>query len=209
VTLFAVVSGVVVLLGAVLWLWRVASWPCPWWLVPLLENPYFEAVAGAERLLDRAGVGPGTSLLDAGSGPGRVTLPAAARVGPAGRVVALDLQERMLARLRRRLEERGAANVELLHAGLGQGRLGEDRFDVVLLVTVLGEVPDPPAALAEIFRALRPGGVLSVTEVLPDVHYQPLARVRALCARAGFREVALDRGRLAFTLNVARPAPSP
>jgi len=200
----SVLAGLAALVAVCL-VWRWAAWPCPAWLVPLLENPYFQAVAGAERLLDRAGVGPGMVVLDAGCGPGRVTLPAAARVGPSGRVVALDVQAGMLARLRQRLAERGVANVELLHAGLGEGKLPEGRFDVALLVTVLGEIPDPDAALRELLRCLRPGGVLSVTEVLPDPHYQSLARVRELAGRAGFRERSVERGRLAFTIGLERP----
>jgi ubiquinone/menaquinone biosynthesis C-methylase UbiE len=195
-----VVAGVA---GALAWRW--AKWPCPSWLVPLLENPYFETVAGAALLLERAGVGPGMCVLDAGCGPGRVTLPAAARVGPSGHVVALDLQPRMLQKLRTRLDDRGVTNVQLVGGGLGEDRLGSDRFDVALLVTVLGEVPDKGAALREICRALRPGGVLSITEVLPDPHYVRLARVRRLAVEAGLVESALHRGWCAFTVNLARP----
>jgi hypothetical protein len=79
------------LVGGIGLAWRWASWPCPAWLVPLLENPYFEAVAGAELLLERAGIRPGMRVLDAGCGPGRVTLPASVLVGPSGRVVAVDI----------------------------------------------------------------------------------------------------------------------
>ena len=186
--------------------WRWAAWPCPAWLVPLLENPYFDALAGAETLLERAGVRPGMHLLDAGCGPGRVSLPAARRVGPSGRVVAVDIQPRMLAKLAERVEAQRLTNVELVQAGLGEGKLHADEFDVALLVTVLGEIPDKPAALREIHRSLRPGGVLSVTEVLPDPHYQRLARVRALAAGAGFRETRLLRGWLSYTLNLGKPA---
>lgn len=189
--------------------WRWARWPCPSWLVPLLENPYVESVAGASLLLTRAGIEPGMRILDAGCGPGRLTLPAAERVGPAGAIVALDLQPRMLARLEERLAERGVHNVETLLCGLGDGRLAADSFDAALLVTVLGEIDDKPAALREIHRALRPGGVLSVTEVLPDPHYQRLARVRELVAGAGFVEQRVDTGPLAFTLNAAKPALAP
>jgi SAM-dependent methyltransferase len=187
-------------------IWRWAGWPCPAWLVPLLENPYFEAVAGAESLLERAGVRPGMRVLDAGCGPGRVTLPAARRVGPSGRVVALDVQPRMLAKLAERVEAERLANVDLVEAGLGEGKLPEEAFDVALLVTVLGEIGEKAAALREIHRSLRPGGVLSVTEVLPDPHYQRLARVRALGVAAGFRETALLPGRLSYTLNLSKPA---
>lgn len=205
-SLLAVLVAVVATLFTVCLIWRWAAWPCPSWLVPLLENPYFQAVAGAERLLDRAGVAPDMVVLDAGCGPGRVTPPAAARVGPRGRIVALDVQAGMLAKLRARLERGGIANVELLHAGLGEGKLLEGRFDVALLVTVLGEIPDQEAALREIFRALKPGGALSVTEVLPDPHYQSLAQVRALAAAARFREREVLRGRPAWTATFERLA---
>ena len=186
--------------------WRWARWPCPAWLVPLLENPYFDAVAGAATLLERAGVRPGMRVLDAGCGPGRVTVPAAVRVGGAGAVVALDIQPEMLARLRERLAAQRLTNVEVVQAGLGEGKLPESAFDVALLVTVLGEISDPPAALREIYRALRPGGVLSISEVLPDPHYQPVTRVRALAASAGFREVGIVRGWVSYTLNLGKPA---
>jgi ubiquinone/menaquinone biosynthesis C-methylase UbiE len=204
VGLFALILAVA-FSGLVVWLWRRERWPCPPWLVPLLENPYVETVAGAALLLDRAGVGPGMRVLDAGSGPGRLTLPAADRVGTAGRVLAVDLEPRMLERLRERLAARGLRNVETLEAALGDGRLPAGAFDVAFLVTVLGEIGDAPAALREIHRALRPGGRLSVTEVLPDPHYQTVGRVRALAAAAGFAEERYFAGAVSFTLNFAKP----
>ena len=203
----AVLAAVALLLGGLVVIclvWRYAALPCPWWMVPLLENPYFQLVAGAELLMDRAGIGPGMAVLDAGCGPGRLTVPIAKRVGEAGRVVALDRQPRMLRRLQRRLAEHGLASVETILGGLGEGRLPADRFDVALLVTVLGEIPDRAAALCEIRASLRAGGVLSVTEVLPDPHYQTLARVRALAAEAGLTEQRLFEGRTGYTLNLVR-----
>lgn len=205
-TFISTVVIVLALVVVVCLVWRWASWPCPAWLVPLLENPYFEAVAGAEALLDRAGIRSGMRVLDAGCGPGRVTLPTALRVGPSGRVIALDIQPRMLQKLENRIKSQSLTNVELLLAGLGDSKLPATEFDVALLVTVLGEIPDKVAALREIHRSLRPGGVLSVTEVLPDPHYQTLARVRALAAEVGFLETQVIRGRLSFTINLTKSA---
>jgi len=184
--------------------WRVASLPCPWWLVPVLENPYFQVVAGAELLMDRAGIGPGMAVLDAGCGPGRMTVPMSARVGDAGRIVALDRQPRMLQRLQERVADRSLGNVETVLGKLGEGLLPAAAFDVAVLVTVLGEIPDKVGALVEIRDALRRGGVLSVTEVLPDPHYQSLGRVRALAAAAGLREERLFRGWAGYTVNLVR-----
>jgi ubiquinone/menaquinone biosynthesis C-methylase UbiE len=201
----AVILAVILAVGLV---WRYAYF-CPSWLVPLLENPYVDAVAGAPLLLQRAGVRAGMHVLDAGCGPGRLTIPAAERVGAGGRVVALDIQPAMLARLAQRVAGRGLVNVTSLHAGLGDGKLPAGEFDIAFLVTVLGEVPDKVAALREIHGALRPGGVLSITEVLPDPHYQPIARVRALAQTAGFPgEGELFAGVVSYTLNVRKAAAS-
>ena len=130
-------------------------------------------------------------------------------VWPSGQIVAVDIQRRMLQRLREHVEKKGLTNVELVLAGLGDGRLAANEFDIALLVTVLGEIPDKVAALREIYQCLRPGGVLSITEVLPDPHYQGLSRVRRLVADSGFRKLAIFQGSLSYTLNVSKPAPVP
>ncbi len=196
-TAAAVVLGTIIVIGLV---WRYAYF-CPSWLVPLLENGYVERVAGARLLLTRAAVTSGMRILDAGCGPGRITIPAAERVGAAGHVVALDVQPAMLAKLEDRMRQHGVSNVTTVLAGLGNGALPAADFDRAFLITVLGEVPDPRAALREIHRALRPGGVLSITEVLPDPHYQPVARVRALITEAGFREQEWFKGVVSYTIN--------
>ncbi len=198
--IIGLVIGGIVVIGLT---WRYAYF-CPSWLVPLLENPYVERVAGAALLVRRAGVRTGMQVLDAGCGPGRITLPAVEAVGASGRVVAIDIQPRMLEKLEGRLRERGITNVVPVLAGLGDGKLPANAFDVAFLVTVLGEVPDKSAALREIHRSLRPGGVLSITEVLPDPHYQRMASVRQLTARAGFREQQLFPGLVSYTLNVVK-----
>jgi len=143
-------------------------------------------------------------VLDVGAGPGRLSLPAAERVGPGGKVVALDLQPRMLERLQQRVTERGLTNVETLLAGAGAGRVRNAEFDRAFLVTVLGEIRDKAAALREIHDALKPGGLLSVTELLPDPHYQSRAAVRRMAEAAGFRLVDAYGTWLAFTLNFVK-----
>jgi ubiquinone/menaquinone biosynthesis C-methylase UbiE len=200
-----ILSGV---LALVYWRWR-AKWshsPCPAWLISLLENPYMNSIAGSECLLDRAGVVPGMQVLDAGCGPGRLTIPAAARVGSSGEVVGLDIQPAMLRILGTRLTAQGIQNVRLVQGGLGEGCLENDRFDRAFLVTVLGEIPNRQLAVNEIYAALKPGGILSVTEVLPDPHFQRQRSVSQLAQKAGFQVERVYGNPLAFTMNLVKPA---
>jgi ubiquinone/menaquinone biosynthesis C-methylase UbiE len=198
--------GLVVAAGVA---WRLASrrseLPCPAWLSFLLENPFMETVAGAALLMERASVAPGMHVADVGCGPGRLTIPLAERVGPEGRVLAVDIQPAMIERLAGRLEERGLENVEPRLAAAGGGALEPEAFDRVFLVTVLGEIPNRAEALEEIAAALRPGGVLSVTEVLPDPHFQSRSRVLKLATSAGLEPVATYGNPLTFTVNFRRP----
>jgi ubiquinone/menaquinone biosynthesis C-methylase UbiE len=136
-----------------------------------------------------------------------MSVPLAAYLGKEGKLVALDIQEEMLMRLTQRLAKRGLDQVEMIQGGLGAGILGENQFDRVLLITVLGEIPDQPAALAELYRALVPGGILSITEVLPDPHYQRLEKVQRLGQEAGFQTKLAHQSWRSYTLNLAKPGP--
>jgi ubiquinone/menaquinone biosynthesis C-methylase UbiE len=121
-------------------------------------------------------------------------------------VVALDIQEGMLARTRARALEAGLANIEFLRSGQGEDRLERGRFDRAVLVTVLGEIPDQPRAMQELFDALRPGGLLSVTEVVFDPHFQTRQTVTRLAEAAGFREQAFFGNRIAYVIHFGKPA---
>jgi ubiquinone/menaquinone biosynthesis C-methylase UbiE len=192
------------LLATGLW-WRFRSLACPAGLSWLLENPYMKAVAGPDRLFQRLRLEEGMKLLDVGAGPGRLALPAAQRIGQSGEVVALDIQAKMLEKLTARADARGIANIRPVNAPAGSGGLENDYFDRALLVTVLGEIPNQHAALVEIYQALRQGGILSVTEVIPDPHYTSVRKVRALCSDAGFREVEKFGNWFAFSINFVKP----
>ena len=203
-----VVIVIVAFIGVAL-LWRFASrrqrLPCPAWFAWILDNPYMRAVAGSALLLDRAGVAPGMRVLDAGCGPGRLTIPAAERVGAGGEVLAVDVQEGMLARVRREVANRGLTNVRTVLGGIETATttrgVEHGTFDRALLVTVLGEVPDREAALRALLTVLKPGGVLSVTEVIPDPHYQTRDTVQRLAEGVGFELAGSYGTSLAFTLN--------
>lgn len=171
----------------------------------LFENPIVNAFVGPERLIQRLDLAPGMSVLDAGCGPGRLTIPLARAVGPGGEVVALDGQREMLEKLRKRLEAGGIGNVRPVRAVLGEGALGEGRFDRVVLAMVLGEARDRRGAARELYAALVPGGVLSVTEIFGDPDHRRPSTIRREVEAAGFRLARSFGGFPAFTLNFEKP----
>ena len=144
-------------------------------------------------------------VVDVGCGPGRLTIPIAAQIGPQGEVVALDIQPGMLRRVQEKTQAAHLTNIRFLQAGAGEGQLGRSQYDRAVLATVLGEIPDRAAALKEIFEALKPGGILSVTEVIFDPHFQSRDTVLRWASAIGFREKNFFGKRLAFTLHLEKP----
>jgi SAM-dependent methyltransferase len=181
--------------------------PTPFWLGWLFDNQVFERVAGTEANLDRIGVQPGERVLDVGSGPGRLAIPAARRVGSQGSVVALDLQQGMLDRLESRVQLTDLKNIELRLGDITkQGSLTDGEFDRAYLVTVMGEIPASQEALQILYQALKPGGVLSITEMLPDPHYQRRDVVLSQAWEAGFEPSEYWGWVGGYTQNFTKPS---
>ena len=102
-------------------------------------------------------------LLDVGCGPGTITLDLAARVAP-GRVVGVDRDARVVADAQRLLDSRPTSGVEFRTADAYALEFHDEIFDVVHAHQLLQHLTDPVAALVEMRRVLRPGGVLAVRD---------------------------------------------
>ncbi len=157
---------------------------------------------------------PGSDVLDVGSGPGTITVDLARRVSP-GRVVGLDASEDVVAQATALAEAEGVRNVEFTAGNAYALDFPDDSFDIVHAHQVLQHLADPVAALREMRRVTRPGGIVAARDViylsaswfplLPGLEewmriYQGVARsnggdpnagraLKALARRAGFVDV--------------------
>lgn len=126
-------------------------------------EPLFFWDTVGRRTVELAGLVRGSRVLDVCCGTGASALPAAVAVGPTGSVVALDLADRLLARGRAKARALKLDNVEFVPGDMEALQLPDACVDVVLCVLGLYYAQDPPRALAELWRVLRPEGTLAVT----------------------------------------------
>jgi ubiquinone/menaquinone biosynthesis C-methylase UbiE len=127
-------------------------------------------------------------VVEPGCGMGYFTLDLARMVGPQGRVVAIDLQEKMLSALRRRAARAGLERAIDVRPARPD-RLGIDdllgRVDFVLAFWMVHELPDPAAFFLEVAAALKPGGVALVVEPPLHVSGAEFEASLAIAERAG------------------------
>jgi ubiquinone/menaquinone biosynthesis C-methylase UbiE len=173
--------------------------PCPVSLAWVLDNPIRRL--WTRPVLDWAGIQPGDTVLELGAGSGAFTVPAAQRVGPQGRLVAVDIQPEMIKRVAQRVQAAGLANVEARVASAYDLPLADKSVDKAFLISVLEEIPDPMRALAELRRVLKPDGIVSITAEFIDPDYWfPFETIRQLAA-AGFTLVDRFGNLWRYTVN--------
>ena len=177
-------AGAAALVGALVWRSRPSA--CPYSLRFLIEVP--RPVIGCRRLLETLAPQSGEQMLELGPGTGFYTLDVAKAIAP-GRLAIFDVQQEMLDHTMREADRRGVRNLEPTQGDARSLPYADASFDAVFMVTVLGEVPDQDAALAELARVLKPGGRLVNGEIVLDPDFVGL---RSLEARARAHGLELD-----------------
>jgi SAM-dependent methyltransferase len=141
-----------------------------------------------------AAMQPGETVLDLGSGAGFDCFLAAEQVGPAGRVIGVDMTHEMLKKARENAAKVNATNVEFRLGELEHLPVADNTADVVISNCVINLVPDKAQVFREAFRALKPGGRVAISDVVntaplsADLKTDTALRVRCRCGidRADF-----------------------
>jgi len=126
-------------------------------------EPLFFWEPCGRRTVELAGIGSGSRVLDVCCGAGASALEAARRVGRAGRVVGIDLADRLLELARRKAVRSGLGNVEFRSGDMTHLEFPDRSFDAVVCVFGFYFARDLPGAARELWRLVRPGGTLAVT----------------------------------------------
>jgi ubiquinone/menaquinone biosynthesis C-methylase UbiE len=162
---------------------------------PWLVRPEREAEEAPEEALDAIGISKGAAVADIGAGVGYFTWRLAARVGPAGKVYAVDVQPGMLQQLRQNMAERKLTNYEAVLGAEDDPRLPAAGIDLALLVDVYHEFSQPRKMLQKIRASLKPEGRMVLLEyrkedpkvpIRPE-HKMSVAEVKAEIEPEGFR----------------------
>jgi ubiquinone/menaquinone biosynthesis C-methylase UbiE len=179
-TAIGLTGGAVV--GAALW-WRKNPSACPYGQRFWVEAPH--PIITRDRLRSVLRPELGERILEIGPGVGYYTLDMAEWVGPEGTIEIFDLQQEFLDHVAKRAAERGLTNIAPTQGDATALAFDDASMDAVVLTAVLGEIPDPVAALRQVQRVLKPGGRLIVGELFGDPHFTTQSALKRQAAEAG------------------------
>jgi len=161
---------------------------CPWWLGYLLASPLRRLLQDPDGIL-KPYAAEGMCVLDIGCGMGFFSLPLAKLVGDTGRVICIDLQEKMIEGLVARAKKAGlSARIDARvcsQTSLGVQDLS-GKIDFALAFALVHEVPDKDNLFSEIHGALKPAGNLLLAEPRGHVSREDFARTVSLAQIRGF-----------------------
>jgi len=154
-----------------------------------LERPEREQEEAPGKLLDALKLRPGDVVADIGAGTGYFSFRLAERVGPTGRVFAVDIQPEMLDIIGERMRERGVKNIEPIRGTIADPKLPAGKVDLILMVDVYHEFSHPYEMTAQLVKALKPGGRLVFVEFRLEDPNVPILLLHRMAEKQVLKEM--------------------
>jgi len=146
------------------YLGRRIALPMSYHGIPWLNRPERIQEENPEEMLEQLKVQPGMTVCDMGCGDGYYTIELARRVGPTGKVIAVDIQPEMLQELSRRCEQNNLKNVDMILGLPHDPKLPEGKLDLILMVDVYHEFSNPIEMLDSMRNSLKKDGRIALVE---------------------------------------------
>ena len=153
----------------------------------IIDNPIRRRIQPPNETAIRHGIEPGMTVLEVGPGNGTYTIATARRVGDNGKVLAIDIEPKMIERVKRRSQVEEIRNIEARVADVYELPFEDGFFDVIYMIAVIGEIPVPEKAMREFYRVLSPSGTLVFSELLLDPDYPHAETLIRKANAASFR----------------------
>jgi len=176
---------------------------CPWWLCFTFDNPLRKLLHNPEAIL-RPYVRPGSTVIDIGPGMGYFSIPLARLVGSAGRVIAIDVQAKMLEALASRARRSGMSERIQPHLASPDSLGNHPKADFVMAFWMVHEVPNQRTFLTEIFGFLKPKGLFLLAEPIFHVPKKSFLRTVETANEIGFIVKDMPKIRLSHSVLFAR-----
>lgn len=158
---------------------------------PWLERPEREDEEAPAKLVEALELKPGMVVADVGVGTGYFAFRMAPKVGETGKVLGVDIQPEMLAKLKAKAEALGVKNVEGVLGAEKDPKLPEGKVDLVLMVDVYHEFEYPYEMMAAIRAALKPGGRVALVEYRKEDPRVPIKDVHKMTEAQAKKEMAV------------------
>ena len=164
---------------------------CPPWVGRLMINPVRKLVQNPQKILSGY-IQPGMNVLEVGPGMGYFTIPMAKMLHPGGKIVCVDVQEKMLNVLKSRAAKANTnGTVETVLASVNSLNVQhwKEKIDFALLFAVVHEVPDQKMLFNEVFNCMKPGGVVLFAEPKGHVNDKMFQTSINIAESMGFNKV--------------------
>ncbi|SCY56427.1 class I SAM-dependent methyltransferase [Alkaliphilus peptidifermentans] len=165
-----------------------------------LLMPFRNIFLSPKKLIKRLELKVDSNVLEIGPGPGYFSVDVAKAI-PCGRLYLFDIQKEMLDIAKKRLEKRKISNVEYHLSNGFEFPYKANHFDVIFMITVLGEIENKEEYVKEIHRVLRKNGTISISEQFGDPDKMTIDEINELFAKNDFELYKKYGSKNNFTVN--------